>query len=90
MISHMGLILAASVTLDIVGMKKYPAALGLRMLPFLVSVFGPLVASYLETLNAYGSPFLYCKLFSGAGYAVCAVLSLVLKFRMEKKISAKI
>ncbi|KAI8144283.1 major facilitator superfamily domain-containing protein [Fennellomyces sp. T-0311] len=81
--------IAVSVTMTIVGSKDYPAATGLRMVTFITSVFGSLLAGYLESVN-YAQPFLYCKLVAGAGAGMSCVLAIVLKLRLDKRLLAKL
>ncbi|KAI9257128.1 major facilitator superfamily domain-containing protein [Phascolomyces articulosus] len=80
---------ASPITLYIAGPEKYPAALGLKMVPFLFTLAGPTIASYLDISNRQ-EPFLYVKIFCGAAYMISGLLLLVLKLRMQKKLFAKI
>ncbi|KAI8144300.1 major facilitator superfamily domain-containing protein [Fennellomyces sp. T-0311] len=82
-------VISASVTMAITGPKDYPAATGLRPVLLVVSVFGPLVADLLESSN-HAEPFLYCKIVAGAGAAMACILTLILKFRMDKRPFAKV
>ena len=75
--------IAAPVTFRIIGAKKYPSALGLKMVPFLLALAGPTIANYLDSSNAQ-EPFLYVEIISGTGFVISALLSLILKFRIEK------
>ncbi|KAI8139904.1 major facilitator superfamily domain-containing protein [Fennellomyces sp. T-0311] len=79
-----------SLCIAFVGMKKYPSALSFRVLIYIISIFGPMVASYLETINTSGEPYFYSRIVAGSGYAVCAVLGLIIKFRMNHKPLAKV
>ncbi|KAI9258806.1 major facilitator superfamily domain-containing protein [Phascolomyces articulosus] len=81
---------STSILISIVGMENYPKALGLRALATIFSVVGPFVATYLETLDTSMGPYFYCKVVSGAGYIICALLGLVVKLRMNPKFLAKI
>ncbi|KAI8146979.1 major facilitator superfamily domain-containing protein [Fennellomyces sp. T-0311] len=89
LVHGMYFVISSQVTYAIVGEQRYASALGLKMLPFVVSICGPLVASYLDSINGH-TPFLYCKLIAGAGFAVSIILGLLLKFRMERKLWAKV
>ncbi|KAI7857756.1 major facilitator superfamily domain-containing protein [Circinella umbellata] len=82
-------IVSAPVTFCIIGADKYPSALGLKMVPFLLALAGPTIANYLDSSNSH-EPFLYVKMMAGAGFVISALLSLILKFRMEKNPFAKV
>ncbi|KAG2225503.1 hypothetical protein INT45_010330 [Circinella minor] len=82
-------IVSAPVTFCIIGADKYPSALGLKMVPFLLALAGPTIANYLDSSNPH-EPFLYVKIVAGGGFVISALLSLILKFRMEKNPFAKV
>ena len=81
--------LVHTVTISIVGQENYNPAIGLVWLSFLIGIAGPIVAIYVESFDNV-EPFYYCKIISGVGYAACALLSLLLKFRLERRFFAKI
>ncbi|KAI8141354.1 major facilitator superfamily domain-containing protein [Fennellomyces sp. T-0311] len=83
------LTLAAPVAINIVGMEDYPAAVSINMLAFGLSVFGPLLASYMES-HSQQEPFLYCKIIAGVGYGACALISIILKFRLSRSVRTKV
>ncbi|KAI9274653.1 major facilitator superfamily domain-containing protein [Phascolomyces articulosus] len=74
----------------IVGIDRYPAALGFRTLAGVASVMGPFFAIYIDSLNTNMEPYFYCKIFAGSGFALCALLVLLIKFRITPKPMAKI
>ena len=74
----------APVTVEIVGPKKYPAAAGIRTIPLILTVFGPLAAANLKAEDR-NDPFLYCKMVAGVGTVSACLLTLYLKLRMERK-----
>ncbi|KAI8149023.1 hypothetical protein BJV82DRAFT_590399 [Fennellomyces sp. T-0311] len=78
-----------TVTIAIVGQERYTPAIGLVWISFLIGIAGPVVASYVESSENV-EPFFYCKIIAGAGYGACALLSLLLKFRLERRLFAKI
>ena len=82
-------IIAPPVTLAIVGFDLYPAASTVRGLGFSVALVGPVLASYMETIN-YNGDYLYSKLFCGLAYAVTAIMCLIIKIRMNGKFFIKI
>ncbi|KAI8144225.1 major facilitator superfamily domain-containing protein [Fennellomyces sp. T-0311] len=77
-----------SLVLAFVGPKDYPAANGIRSIVYITSVFGPLLAGHLESLDP-SHPFLYSKIVAGSGAATAGLLALFLKFRVEKQPFAK-
>ncbi|KAI8147533.1 major facilitator superfamily domain-containing protein [Fennellomyces sp. T-0311] len=81
--------LSAPVALSIVPAKQYPSALGLGMLAFAFAICGPVLASYLES-KSKNHPFFSCKIISGVGYAACLLLTVILKFRIDKRPFAKV
>ncbi|KAI8149043.1 major facilitator superfamily domain-containing protein [Fennellomyces sp. T-0311] len=72
-----------------VGMSRYPAALGIGMPSLALGTCGPLLISYVESISDR-EPFFYCKIIAGVSYGVCAVLLLILKFRLNRSILVKI
>ena len=75
--------------INIVGMENYPAAVSINMLAFILSVFGPLLAGYVESTNT-SQPYLYCKVIAGVGFGMAFLLSLILRFRMNRSFAAKV
>ncbi|KAI9258912.1 major facilitator superfamily domain-containing protein [Phascolomyces articulosus] len=80
---------ATGVVLSIIDMKQYYSATSFRMLVFCTCIFGPMIATHVESMN-HGEPFFYCKIVTGIGYALCALLSIVLKFRKNRNLFVKI
>ncbi|KAI8149044.1 major facilitator superfamily domain-containing protein [Fennellomyces sp. T-0311] len=83
------LTLAAPVAINIVGMENYPAAVSVNMLAFILAIFGPLLAGYVESQN-HEHPFLYCKVIAGVGFGACVILSSILRFRLNRNFIAKV
>ncbi|KAI9274639.1 major facilitator superfamily domain-containing protein [Phascolomyces articulosus] len=76
---------AASALIAIVGIERYPAAIGYRTLAGAGSALGPFIAIYLDSLYTNMEPYFYCKIFAGSGFALCVLLALVIKFRLSSK-----
>ncbi|KAI8139223.1 major facilitator superfamily domain-containing protein, partial [Fennellomyces sp. T-0311] len=72
--------LSTPITAVVVGIEKFPGAMGIRCIALSLIVFGPFLANYLKSM----------RIFIGASYAVCALLTLFLKFRLDKRPWAKI
>ncbi|KAI7859900.1 major facilitator superfamily domain-containing protein [Circinella umbellata] len=85
-------VLFPSVTSSIVSKEMYPSALNAMMGTNVLTIVLPLVASSLGTdNNSIGNdPFLLYKVVSGGIFALCGLLSCIIKFRMDRKIFAKI
>ncbi|KAG2226081.1 hypothetical protein INT45_011698 [Circinella minor] len=84
------ILLAPSIMISIVGIDDFPSALSFRALAVCFSILGPFLGSYLDSLNSSMEPYFYIRVLAGAGYALCALLALVIKFRMNSTLFAKI
>ncbi|KAI9262356.1 major facilitator superfamily domain-containing protein [Phascolomyces articulosus] len=79
--------LLSPITATILGMKRYPTGLSILLLSNVVSVFGPSIASGVEsTVNA--EPYLTYKVFTGVVYLLGGLILCVLKIRMTKSVFA--
>ncbi|KAI7857589.1 major facilitator superfamily domain-containing protein [Circinella umbellata] len=79
-----------SIMIRIVGIDDFPSALSFRSLAVCFSILGPFLGTYLDSLNSNMEPYFYIRVLAGAGYALCALLALVIKFRMNSTLFAKI
>ncbi|KAI9253945.1 major facilitator superfamily domain-containing protein [Phascolomyces articulosus] len=68
----------------------FSVSIGLRGITYLFAILGPFVATYLETINSSMPPYFYCKIVAGSGFAVCALLGLIIKLRMDSRVFIKI
>jgi hypothetical protein len=78
----------APITFDIVGAERFPTALSMILLSNVFSVFGPSIASAIQT--GVETPFLVYKIFAGFTYVLGGLILIVLKIRLSKKIWIKI
>lgn len=81
--------LISPITASLLGMEKFPSGLSLLLLSNIVAVFGPNIASAIED-GVNSSPFFSYKMFGGVAYAVAAVILLVLKFKLDRHVFAKV
>ncbi|KAG2218257.1 hypothetical protein INT45_006258 [Circinella minor] len=72
-----------SIMIAIVGMENYASALSFRALICILSILGPFLATYLDSLNTNLEPYFYIKMVAGSGYMVCALLALIIKYRIN-------
>ncbi|KAG2224557.1 hypothetical protein INT45_004402 [Circinella minor] len=81
--------LLSPITATILGMERYPTGLSILLLSNCVSVFGPSIASAVEsTVDA--EPYLAYKVFTGVVYLLGGLILCVLKVRMTKSVFANI
>ncbi|KAI9273103.1 major facilitator superfamily domain-containing protein, partial [Phascolomyces articulosus] len=79
------------IAVSIVGMDKYPCAINFSMIINLLVIAIPAITSSVGTANnGSNDPFLPYKITGGTLYGVCVLLTLILKFRRNPKIFAKI
>ncbi|ORX55792.1 MFS general substrate transporter [Hesseltinella vesiculosa] len=77
--------LMSPITYDIVGHDKFPTAVSTMLLSNIISVFGPSIASGIQT--AVGSePYLVYKMFTGTAYILGGLILIVVKFRISRQI----
>ncbi|KAG2195169.1 hypothetical protein INT47_006451 [Mucor saturninus] len=81
--------LMSPISVEILGMEKFPSGLSLLLLFNAIPVFGSNIASAIET-HAGSSPFFTYKMFTGVAYLTGALIHIYLKFRMNKNPFAKI
>ncbi|ORZ12218.1 major facilitator superfamily domain-containing protein [Absidia repens] len=80
--------LLSPITLDIVGLERFPTALSILLMANIFSVFGPSIASGIQV--HVETPFLVYKIFTGFTYVLGGLILLVLKFRLTKSLWARI
>ena len=74
----------------IVGMENYASALSLRALICILSILGPFLATYLDSLSTNMESYFYIKIVAGSGYMVCALLALIIKYRVNLNTFVKV
>lgn len=77
------------ITATIIGMERYPTAISVLLLSNVISVYGPSIASAVES-TVRPQPYLTYKVFTGVVYLLGFLLLVVLKLRMTKSILARI
>ncbi|KAG1302008.1 hypothetical protein G6F64_011304 [Rhizopus arrhizus] len=77
------------ITASILGMEKFPSGLSLLLLTNVVPVFGPNIASAIES-GVNSTPYFSYKMFTGVAYLVGAVFILILRLRLSRDIFAKV
>lgn len=81
--------LMSPISVEILGMEKFPSGLSLLLLFNLFPVFGSNIASAIEA-GLKPTPFLTYKLFPGVAYLAGSLVLVYLKFRRNKNPFAKI
>lgn len=81
--------LLSPITVSLLGMEKFSSGLTALILANLIPVFGPNVASAIEA-GVNSPPFFSYKMFAGVSYAIAALLLILLKFRLDRNICAKV
>ncbi|KAI8142880.1 major facilitator superfamily domain-containing protein [Fennellomyces sp. T-0311] len=85
-------VLSAPIALNIVGLERFPSALNFTMLAHVLDVIIPVVTSNRASNHNTGDsdPYRLYKLIGGSTYALCTLLGILLKFRLNKKCIAKV
>ncbi|KAI7880218.1 MFS general substrate transporter [Lichtheimia hyalospora FSU 10163] len=81
--------LLSPITATILGMKRYPTGLSILLLSNAISVFGPSIASAIQT-RVETEPYLTYKIFTGFVYVLGGLILIILKIRMTKSLLAVI
>ncbi|RCH85552.1 hypothetical protein CU098_007682 [Rhizopus stolonifer] len=81
--------LMASITAAITGMEKYPSGVCLYLFFMTASRFGPSLAGAVQNATDKNS-FFPQELFTGISFVLSALITLILKYKMNPKIWAKI
>ncbi|KAI9498502.1 major facilitator superfamily domain-containing protein [Zychaea mexicana] len=82
--------LLSPITVAILGMRKFPTGLSVLLLANVVSVFGPSLASGLESVFQSAEPYMVYKMFTGATYLTGALFLLALKIKIAGGLMTKI
>lgn len=77
--------LVSPITATILGMKRYPTGLSILLLSNAISVYGPSIASAIQT-RVDTEPYLTYKIFTGFVYVLGGLILIVLKIRMTKSL----
>ncbi|SAM08373.1 hypothetical protein [Absidia glauca] len=80
--------LLSPITLDIVGIDRFPTALSMLLMSNIFSVFGPSIASGIQV--QVDNPFLVYKIFTGFTYVLGGLILLALKIKMTKGLWTRI
>ncbi|KAI9251503.1 major facilitator superfamily domain-containing protein, partial [Phascolomyces articulosus] len=80
---------SSPILIYIVGIDNYPSALNFRALGACLSIFGPFLGSYLDSLHTNMEPYFYIKIVAGSGYALCALFALIIRVRTSLNIFTK-
>ena len=77
--------------MSFVGLERFPSALNFTMLAHVLDVVIPVITSNRASKSAEGDKqFLLYKITGGSIYALCTLLGVILKFRLNKKLFAKV
>ncbi|KAI9249252.1 major facilitator superfamily domain-containing protein [Phascolomyces articulosus] len=83
--------LMSPITATIVGIDLFPTGLSVLLLTNMVPVFGPSIASAIETsVVAYSEPYFSYKMFTGVTFLIGAIILIFLKLKMTRAILSKI
>ncbi|CEI97697.1 hypothetical protein RMCBS344292_11824 [Rhizopus microsporus] len=77
------------ITASILGMKQLSSGLSLLLLTNVIPVFGPNIASAIET-GVSSTPFFSYKMFTGVAYLLSAVFILILRLRLSRRLFVKV
>ena len=80
----------SSFLLFIKRMSSLKPALGFKSFVVIIGVLGPFAATQLEANNTTKEPYFYSRIVVGVGYAMCTLLALIIKFRINSKPFAKV
>ncbi|KAI7860974.1 major facilitator superfamily domain-containing protein [Circinella umbellata] len=82
--------LAAPITASILKTEQYSSGVTITLLLVGISIFGPSVASAIDSAGVSNEPFFTYKMFTGTSTLVSAVILIWLKFCMKRSILAKV
>lgn len=77
------------ITASLLGMEQFPSGLSMLLFSNVISVFGPNIASAIES-GVSSPPFFSYKMFAGVSYLVAAVILLILKLRLNRNFFTKV
>ncbi|KAI9263145.1 major facilitator superfamily domain-containing protein [Phascolomyces articulosus] len=81
--------LVSPITLNILGMERFPSGLSMILMSNIISVFGPNIASAIDGA-AGAEPYFAYKMFAGVSYIVATFVMIWLKFSLNRKIFTKV
>ncbi|GAA5815558.1 hypothetical protein MFLAVUS_009070 [Mucor flavus] len=81
--------LISPICASLLGMESFLSGLSLLLVSNVISVFGPNIASAIET-NVNSTPFFSYKMFAGVSYALATIFLLILKLRLDRNFFAKV
>ncbi|RCH88532.1 hypothetical protein CU097_005782 [Rhizopus azygosporus] len=77
------------ITASILGMKQLSSGLSLLLLTNVIPVFGPNIASAIES-SVNSTPFFSYKMFTGVAYFLSAIFILILRLRLSRRLFVKV
>ncbi|SAM04822.1 hypothetical protein [Absidia glauca] len=80
--------LLSPITAQLLGFERFPTGLSVMLISNVVSVFGPNIASAIET-SVGAEPYFSYKIFSGVAYLVGCIFLFILKIRLNRNPFAK-
>ncbi|KAI9496817.1 major facilitator superfamily domain-containing protein [Zychaea mexicana] len=81
--------LMSPITATIVGIDRFPTGLSVLLLTNMIPVFGPTIASAIET-RVSSEPYFSYKMFTGVTFMLGAIILIFLKLKMTKAVLSKI
>lgn len=81
--------LLSPITAYLLGMDQFPSGLSLLLFSNIIPIFGPNIASAIET-SVNSTPFFSYKMFAGVSYLVAAVILVFLKLKIDRNVFAKV
>ncbi|KAI9261550.1 major facilitator superfamily domain-containing protein [Phascolomyces articulosus] len=81
--------LVSPITASICGMEKFPTGLSMVLISNVIAVFGPNIASAIES-GVSSERFFSYKMFAGVAYILSALIMTWLKFNVNRKPFAKV
>jgi MFS family permease len=81
--------LLSPITAYLLGMEQFPSGLSLLLFSNIIPIFGPNIASAIET-GVNSTPFFSYKMFAGVSYLVAASILIFLKLKIGRNVFAKV
>jgi MFS family permease len=81
--------LMSPISASILGMEKFPTGLSFLFLANALPIFGTNISSAIQT-NVSTKPFFAYKMFAGVAFLLGFFILLILRFRLNRKIFAKV
>lgn len=80
--------LMSPISAEILGMEKFPSGMSFLIMSNAIPVFGSNIASAIQ--SSVATPFLTYKMFTGVSFLVGAIILMILRFRLTKRLFVKI